>query len=123
MPAGSCAIEIVALRPKTWWVLRYLAERAGAQVSRDELLDAIWADVAVTPARRAAAEKSPSQVRGRFGIESLDVGLDALSPVSKAYADRRPFAFNGTIEKVRFDFGDGVEQTPTEKLAQHIKMD
>jgi arylsulfatase len=67
--------------------------------------------------------KIAQQVRGRFSLESLDVGLDALSPVSKAYADRRPFAFTGKIDKVRFDFGDGVEQTPAEKLAQHIKMD
>jgi len=41
--------EIVALRPKTWSVLLHLVERAGALVTRDELLDAIWTDVAVTP--------------------------------------------------------------------------
>jgi len=50
-PAGHLTrgSEIVALRPKTWSVLLYLVERAGALVTRDELLDAIWADVAVTP--------------------------------------------------------------------------
>src|SRR5262245_36358014 len=30
---------------------------------------------------------------------------------------------SGQIENVRFDFGDGVEQTPAEKLAQPITMD
>src|SRR5215204_5214372 len=28
----------------------------------------------------------------RFSLETLDVGMDALFPVSKDYADRRPFA-------------------------------
>src|SRR5262245_52193479 len=44
--------EIVALRPKTWAVLLHLVERAGALVTRDELLDAIGRDVAVTPSAR-----------------------------------------------------------------------
>ncbi|MEO8604255.1 MAG: winged helix-turn-helix domain-containing protein [bacterium] len=39
----------VAQRPKTWAVLLYLAQRPGALVSRDELFDAVWPDVAVTP--------------------------------------------------------------------------
>lgn len=67
--------------------------------------------------------KIEKQVRGRFGVESLDVGVDALSPVSKSYADKRPFAFTGKIEKVRFDFGDGTDQSPAEKLEMKLKMD
>ena len=63
------------------------------------------------------------QVRGRFSTESLDVGMDTLSPVSKSYADKRPFAFTGWIEKVRFDFGDGTDQSPAEKLEMKLKMD
>ena len=64
------------------------------------------------------------QVRGRFSLESLDIGMDALSPVSKSYPEGKPhFPFTGTIAKVRFDFGDGVDQSPAEKLDQHIKMD
>jgi arylsulfatase len=64
------------------------------------------------------------QVRGRFSLESLDIGMDALSPVSKSYPEGKPhFPFTGTIDKVRFDFGDGVDQSPAEKLEQHIKMD
>ena len=38
----------VRLRPKTFAVLRYLVQRAGALVTKDELLDAVWADTAVT---------------------------------------------------------------------------
>ena len=67
--------------------------------------------------------KIEKQVRGRFGLESLDVGVDAATPVSRAYADKQPFWFTGEIEQVRFDFGDGTELSPREKLEQHIKMD
>jgi DNA-binding winged helix-turn-helix (wHTH) protein len=33
----------VALRPKAWALLRYLAERPGALVTKEELHTAIWA--------------------------------------------------------------------------------
>jgi len=67
--------------------------------------------------------KLEKQVRGRFGVESLDVGVDALSPVSKSYTDKQPFWFTGIIKKVRFDFGDGTDLSAEEKLEQKIKMD
>ena len=35
--------------------------------------------------------------------ESLDIGVDLGSTVADAYADRRPFAFEGTIENVRVE--------------------
>jgi eukaryotic-like serine/threonine-protein kinase len=38
----------IKLRPKSFQVLRYLVERAGRLVTRDELLEAIWPDVVVT---------------------------------------------------------------------------
>jgi DNA-binding winged helix-turn-helix (wHTH) protein/predicted ATPase len=38
----------IPLRAKTWSVLRYLAERPGALVTKNELLDAVWPDAAVT---------------------------------------------------------------------------
>src|SRR5262245_17557391 len=39
----------IPLRPKTWAVLLYLVEHPGALVTKDQLLDAVWADIAVTP--------------------------------------------------------------------------
>ncbi|HEY9854979.1 MAG TPA: arylsulfatase [Stenomitos sp.] len=63
------------------------------------------------------------QVRGRFSLESLDVGMDTLTPVSKSYAHRRPFAFTGTLEKVTFDFSEGLDFTPEQRLEMHLKMD
>ena len=38
----------VALRPKAFGVLRYLLEHAGQLVTKAELLDAVWPDVAVS---------------------------------------------------------------------------
>jgi len=38
----------ISLRPKTFAVLRYLVERAGQLVARDELLSAVWPGVVVT---------------------------------------------------------------------------
>jgi adenylate cyclase len=42
-PAGE-----IRLRPKSFEVLRYLAERAGQAVTKDELIAAIWPNVTVT---------------------------------------------------------------------------
>jgi adenylate cyclase len=42
-PAGQ-----IKLRPKSFEVLRYLAEHAGQTVTKDELIAAIWPDVTVT---------------------------------------------------------------------------
>jgi arylsulfatase len=47
--------------------------------------------------------KIPRQVPFRFGIESMDVGMDTLSPVSKTYEKKLPFAFTGKIEKAVLD--------------------
>jgi adenylate cyclase len=42
-PAGQ-----IRLRPKSFEVLRYLVERAGQTVTKDELIAAIWPDVTVS---------------------------------------------------------------------------
>lgn len=54
----------VKLRPKTWSVLLYLAERPGLLVTRDQLLDALWPGVAVTP---ETVGKSISELRAALG--------------------------------------------------------
>jgi arylsulfatase len=36
--------------------------------------------------------------------DAFDVGRDGYSPVSEAYYDRKPFAFNGTIEKLHIQY-------------------
>lgn len=41
--------------------------------------------------------------------EGLDVGRDALSPVTPDYADRSPFAFTGSITSIDFELGDDLD--------------
>lgn len=72
------------------------------------------------PAGRGPINK---QVRGRFSLEGLDVGVDALTPVDKAYKAKQPYWFTGTINTVRFDFGRSVELTPVERFELLLKMD
>lgn len=43
-----CRSDPIALRPKTFAVLRHLLERAGRLVTKDELLDAVWPDTSVS---------------------------------------------------------------------------
>src|ERR1700739_311495 len=40
--------EEIALRPKAFEMLRYLAENAGRLISKDELYQAVWPDVIVS---------------------------------------------------------------------------
>src|SRR5262245_51883654 len=59
--------EPVQLRPKTWSVLRYLAERPGVLVSKRELMDAVWTNVAVT---ESVMSKSIGELRVALGDAS-----------------------------------------------------
>ena len=59
--------ERIPLRPKTWAVLQYLAERPGVLVSKHELLDAVWPDVAVT---ESVLTKSVGELRVALGDSS-----------------------------------------------------
>jgi DNA-binding winged helix-turn-helix (wHTH) protein/predicted ATPase len=57
----------IPLRAKTWAVLLYLAERPGVLVTREELLDAVWPGVAVTP---DTLTKSIGELRRILGDDS-----------------------------------------------------
>jgi DNA-binding winged helix-turn-helix (wHTH) protein/tetratricopeptide (TPR) repeat protein len=73
----------IPLRPKTWAVLCYLAERPGVLVKRDELFDAVWPDVAVTP---DTLTKSIGELR-------VALGEDARAPRFIETVHRRGFRF------------------------------
>ena len=74
--------------------------------------------------KKVGEGKIEKQVRGRFSVESLDIGMDTLSPVSPAYRDKSPFEFTGKIEYVRFDFkSDSANLTVREKKALKKAMD
>ena len=59
--------QAIPLRPKTWAVLHYLADRPGVLVSKEELLDRLWPDVAVTP---DTLNKSIGELRAALGDDS-----------------------------------------------------
>lgn len=92
------------LRPKTWAVLLHLARRPGALVSRDELLDAVWPNVAVTPDTLTKSIGELRQILGddpsaprfiatvhRRGFRFIAASEPAATPWRPAEARRRPF--------------------------------
>lgn len=81
-------VQPQALRPKTWAVLLYLAQRPGALVTRDELLDAVWPDAAVTP---DTLTKSIGELRQVLGD-------DPSTPRFIATVHRRGFRFIARAE-------------------------
>ncbi|MEO8752088.1 MAG: AAA family ATPase [Casimicrobiaceae bacterium] len=84
----------IPLRPKTWSVLCYMAERPGELVSREDLLDAIWPDVAVTP---DTLTKSIGELR-------VALGEDARTPRFIETVHRRGFRFiDRTTSAAPFD--------------------
>jgi hypothetical protein len=64
------------------------------------------------------------QVPQRCGTETMDVGMDCVSPVCADYEKRGLFPFTGRIVHVTFDF-DGAAPQPTghERLELSVKMD
>lgn len=81
IPAGKHKIEVVTTIAKPGGAAEVVISVDGAEVARDVVK------------RTVAAAFTAS--------ESFDVGIDLGSPVALAYDDRRPFAFDGTIEEVR----------------------
>jgi len=63
------------------------------------------------------------QVPMRCGTETMDVGMDCVSPVCNDYEDKGQFPFTGTIESVTFDFGPHEQPSGMERLEMATKMD
>ena len=64
-PAGE-----VDLRPKSFEVLRYLAEHAGRVVPKEEMIRAVWPDVTVTD---ESLTRCISEVRRAFGDDAQEI--------------------------------------------------
>lgn len=75
--------ETVPLRPKTWAVLLHLATHPGALVTKEDLLDAVWPGVAVTP---DTLTKSIGELR-------VALGDDSRNPRFLETVHRRGFRF------------------------------
>jgi DNA-binding winged helix-turn-helix (wHTH) protein len=67
---------VVPLRPRAWLVLKFLAQRAGRLVEKNELLEEVWADCVVT-------EDSLVQAIGDIRRALDDVGRTALKTLPR----------------------------------------
>jgi arylsulfatase A-like enzyme len=64
------------------------------------------------------------QIPMRCGTETMDVGMDCVSPVCNDYDKKGLFPFTGTIDSVTFEFGAAtVELTGMDRLKMAAKMD
>jgi DNA-binding winged helix-turn-helix (wHTH) protein/tetratricopeptide (TPR) repeat protein len=75
--------EIVSVRPKAWSLLRYLAERPGVLVTKEELHGAVWGDAIV----------SDDTLTRTMGELRQALGDDARTPRIIETAHRRGFRF------------------------------
>jgi DNA-binding winged helix-turn-helix (wHTH) protein/tetratricopeptide (TPR) repeat protein len=87
MPNG----RIVPLRPKSYGVLEFLLERPRRLVTREELMDAVWAPAVVTD---GALTQSIVEIRRALG----DKGRDVLRTVA-----RRGFVLEADVEELTDD--------------------
>jgi len=87
----------IALRPKTFAVLRYLVENSGRLVSKDELFAAVWPNLAVTDdalvqsvgeLRRALGDDGPRLIKTipRRGYR-LESAVSIVAPVAPSVSD------------------------------------
>ncbi len=99
--------EPVALRRKTWSVLRYMVERPGVLIAADELLDAIWPDVSVTP---QTLNKSIGELRTALGD-------DPHAPRMLETVYGRGFRFIAAVEPPTGSPAPKLDRTPLERDA------
>ena len=79
--------RLLSLRPKTFSVLRYLLERPGQLIRKEELLDTIWGDVSVG---EAVLKTSLGEIRRALGDS-------ARAPRFVETAHRRGYRFIGRV--------------------------
>ncbi len=92
--------EPIELRPKTWQLMRFMAENPGRLLTKDELLDNVWADVAVTPGSLNQAIRELRQA----------LGDDAQEPRFIQTVHRRGFRFIAALERVDRNGAAGTER-------------
>ena len=82
------------------------------------------ADVVLSIDGKAVAKGHiDEQVPQRCGTETMDVGMDCVSPVCDDYAEKGLFPFSGVIERVTFEFGKHKQPTGMERLKMATRMD
>jgi len=73
--------------------------------------------------KTAAEGRIEVQVPFRCGTETMDVGMDCVSPVCSDYEKKGLFPFTGTIESVTIEFGEHTAPTGMERLKMATRMD
>ena len=73
--------------------------------------------------KKVASGRIDEQVPMRCGTETMDVGMDCVSPVCHDYEKKGLFPFTGTIESVTFKFAKAKQPTGMERLELATKMD
>jgi arylsulfatase len=73
--------------------------------------------------KQVAKGRVDEQVPQRCGTETMDVGMDCVSPVCHDYEDKGLFPFTGTIESVTFAFKPHKTPTGMERLKLSARMD
>ncbi|MFN2425318.1 MAG: AAA family ATPase [Candidatus Binatia bacterium] len=135
--------EAVAMRPKTWAVLRYLAERPGALVTKEEILDAVWSNTAVS---EGILNKSITELRLALGDERGDprfiqtvprrgfrwvAGADVVvhtgavgaQPAAAAIVDEAPSAADAGMRPTPPSAADaGMLPTPSSVVGRELEL-
>jgi arylsulfatase A-like enzyme len=73
--------------------------------------------------KQVAEGRIDEQVPMRCGTETMDVGMDCVSPVCHDYANKGLFPFTGSIESVTFAFGAHQQPTGMDRLKLATRMD
>lgn len=73
--------------------------------------------------KAVAKGRIDEQIPQRCGTETMDVGMDCVSPVCDEYAEKGLFPFTGTIERVTFEFGKHKQPTGMQRLKLATQMD
>jgi arylsulfatase len=73
--------------------------------------------------QQVAEGRIDEQVPQRCGTETMDVGMDCVSPVCDDYAEKGLFPFTGTIDAVTFVFGRHPALTGMDRLKMATRMD
>jgi class 3 adenylate cyclase/predicted ATPase len=104
-PVNAClwwGVEAVVLTPKTFDVLHYLVRHAGRLVTKDELLDAVWPETAV------------SDGVVRMAISALRKALDdtAQTPRFIATVPRRGYRFVAAVTRTELPVAPRTGELP-----------
>jgi arylsulfatase len=73
--------------------------------------------------KAVAKGRIDEQVPQRCGTETMDVGMDCVSPVCADYEKKGLFPFTGKIESVTFEFGEHKQPSGMERLKMATAMD